>query len=212
MRYPRFLRQVLASVLLASAAAIAAAQEPDAPPPPDGRDCYVVRLPSDQRARYRNPDGSCVQCSIGMCGVAQAVPAAEWLLWDSQYGTRVRGGSDPDRVKRYCDARLIPAYNIFGREAWPWLCWALENGRPAAITWGSRHMITAMGATFNAAGRIDQQSAIAICDNNSPTRVSWVPVPQFRRNFEAFGSSGWVVILRTPPPAHAAPFRVWWED
>ena len=64
-------------------------------------------VPAGERQRFRNPDGSCVQCSIGMMGVDLNIPAAEMLLWDSEYGPAVRGGSWPERVKEYCEARKI---------------------------------------------------------------------------------------------------------
>src|SRR5210317_1769151 len=64
-----------------------------------------VDLPRDIRTWFRNPDGSCVQCSIGMCGVDQNVPKAATLLWDTVYGDRERGGSGPSRVARYCTER-----------------------------------------------------------------------------------------------------------
>ena len=51
---------------------------------------YSMQLPPETRVWFRNPDGSCVQCSIGMCGVWQNVPAAYSLLWDTEYGARVR--------------------------------------------------------------------------------------------------------------------------
>ena len=58
---------------------------------PDKR--LAVDLPPEIRLWFHNPDGSCVQCSIGMCGVDQNVPAAATLLWDTEYGSRERGGS-----------------------------------------------------------------------------------------------------------------------
>ena len=56
---------------------------------------YSVELPAEVRAWYRNPDGSCVQCSIGMCGADQNCRAAASLLWSSEFGPAVRGGSSP---------------------------------------------------------------------------------------------------------------------
>ncbi len=70
----------------------------------------AVDVPDEIRQWYRNPDGSCVQCSIGMCGVDQNVPAAATLLWDTVYGDRERGGSGPSRVARYCTERGIRIY------------------------------------------------------------------------------------------------------
>lgn len=66
---------------------------------PDSR--LAVDLPPEIRTWFRNPDGSCVQCSIGMCGVDQNVPEAATLLWDTEYGSRERGGSGPSpRLRR----------------------------------------------------------------------------------------------------------------
>ena len=79
---------------------------------PDDR--LAVDLPRDIRTWFRNPDGSCVQCSIGMCGVDQNVPEAATLLWDTEYGPRERGGSGPSRVSAYCHRRGIRAFNITG--------------------------------------------------------------------------------------------------
>ena len=95
------------------------AAEPDIPvqassaQPPESVP-YRLDIPPQVRAWYRNPDGSCVQCSIGMCGITQNVPAAYTLLWDTQYGSRVRGGSWPSRVEGYCEDRDIKAFNVTG--------------------------------------------------------------------------------------------------
>ena len=74
----------------------------------------MMELPVEVRRWYRNPDGSCVQCSIGMCGAWNNVPAATTLLWDTEYGPAVRGGSWPSRVADYCRRRGIRAYNVTG--------------------------------------------------------------------------------------------------
>jgi hypothetical protein len=39
----------------------------------------MMELPVEVRKWFRNPDGSCVQCSIGMCGTWNNVPAATTL-------------------------------------------------------------------------------------------------------------------------------------
>ena len=91
---------------------------------PDAR--LAVDLPPQVRRWFRNPDGSCVQCSIGMCGVDQNVPAAATLLWDTEYGRRERGGSGPSRVARYCRERKIRVYNVTGRNTWDWMKWRVK--------------------------------------------------------------------------------------
>jgi hypothetical protein len=179
----------------------------DCQPSPDGRPWYVVRIPQEQRVRFRNPDGSCVQCSLSMAGVACNLPAAENLLWQSQYGPPIRGGSGPDRVKAYCDARRLPAWNVSGPDSMRWVEWALRNGRPCGILWGSNHMITAVGYSGNT---LDEHSMIAVCDNNSPQRIDWYSYADFRKRHNAWGG-GWVVIFQTPPPPGKAPLVAWWD-
>ena len=146
-----------------------------------------------------------------MLGVACQIPQAEFLLWDSEYGSRVRGGSNPDRVKTYCDARGIKAWNVYGNDAIDWVNWALETGRPAAITWGTNHMITVLGYSHSTTSyKVDAQSYYAVCDNNSPQRIDWYSHDQFIRKFAAFGG-GWCVILQTPPPAGPYKYGEWWN-
>ena len=74
----------------------------------------TMELPAEVRAWYRNPDGSCVQCSIGMVGVWNNNPNAATLLWDTDYGHAIRGGSTPSRVANYCNTRGISAFNVTG--------------------------------------------------------------------------------------------------
>lgn len=160
-------------------------------------------LPEEQRVRFRNPDGSCVQCSIGMLGVHADVAAAEFLLWQSKYGPAVRGGSYPERVRHYCEARNIPAWIVTGHEnAKAWTDWALDNGRWAAIHWGPKHMINAVGRRQDA----DGQWQYAVCDNNSPTRIDWYSESQFVRNL-----GQWAVVLDTPPPPGTPAIVAWWQ-
>jgi hypothetical protein len=105
----------------------------------------AVELPAAIRAWYANPDGSCVQCSIGMCGADQNVPAAATLLWDTQYGPAERGGAGPSRVGEYCNRRGIRAFNVTGRTTWDWMKWAVLTGRGAAIGAGRYHFQTLTG-------------------------------------------------------------------
>lgn len=166
-------------------------------------------IPSDQRQRFYNTDGSCVQCSIGMVGVWLNEPAAEMLLWNSEYGKAVRGGSGPDRVQQYCDDRGISAYNVTG-DTVPWVMWALKTNRKAAILWGSNHFVTAVGISLDG-------EHIAICDNNSPRKIQWMTISQFRSRHMAWGrrgqSFGWTVILRKPSgPPREVKYLEWWKE
>lgn len=149
-------------------------------------------VPAEQRERFRNPDGSCVQCSIALAGLHQNVPSAEFLLQDSPYGPKVRGGSWPERVKQYCDQRGIKAWNIEGRETMAWIEWACRNGRYAAVTLSRAHMQTVVGMAADG-------TEVYVVDNNSPQRVDTYTREQFWRLHTADGA-GWCVILDTPVP------------
>ena len=89
--------------------------------PVHAQEDLAVDLPPEIRQWFRNPDGSCVQCSIGMCGVDQYVPAAATLLWDTEYGPRERGGSYPSRVAAYSRQRGIRIDNITGSSTFDWM-------------------------------------------------------------------------------------------
>lgn len=159
-------------------------------------------IPAEIRAWYRNPDGSCVQCSIGMCGIDQNNPNAATLLWDTEYGSKVRGGSNPSRVANYCDRRGIKAYNVTGSQTFEWMKWAAATGRGAAIGAGSSHFQTLVG--YN-----PQAGKWYVCNNNSPLRIDEYSEAGFRKLHLASGP--WVVILEGPPhPAIPAYIR-WWD-
>ena len=102
----------------------------------------MMELPKDVRGWFRNPDGSCVQCSIGMCGTWNNVPEAATLLWNTEYGNAIRGGSWPSRVADYCSERGIRAFNVTGDTTFEWMEWAARTGRFAAIGAGTRHFQT----------------------------------------------------------------------
>jgi hypothetical protein len=140
-----------------------------------------------------------------MAGVHHNVPAAEMLLWDSEYGPRVRGGSGPSRVSDYCKARNIPVYNVSGSQTMAWVDWALTTGRYVAITWGSAHMITAVGISADG-------QTYYVCDNNSPHKISPYSRETFRRYHARYGG-GWAVIIKGPRPvAWIGPQVVpWWN-
>ncbi len=187
---------LLGMLWLAANASLASAQDIECPDPRLAAD-----LPREIRTWFRNPDGSCVQCSIGMCGVDQNVPAAATLLWDTQYGSRERGGSGPSRVAAYCERREIRAFNITGTSTWDWMKWAAATGRPAAIGAGSAHFQTLMG--------YDPSSGTwYVCNNNSPARIDQYDEASFRRLHLASGQ--WVVILDYPPHPERARYARWW--
>lgn len=161
-----------------------------------------LQFPAEVRAWYRNPDGSCVQCSIGMCGVWQNCPQASTLLWDSDYGPRVRGGSWPSRVEEYSDRRKIPCYNVTGSNTWDWMKWAARNGRMCAIGAGSAHFQTLCWYD-------PSKDRWYVCNNNSTHRIDEYTWEGFRRLHLASGQ--WVVILKTPSPPSLPVFVAWWQ-
>jgi hypothetical protein len=161
-----------------------------------------VDLPEDQRVRFRNPDGSCVQCSIGMIGVWNNVPAAELLLWDSIYGPKVRGGSWPERVTRYTNNRNIPVFNITGPNTMAWIEWSMLTGRGAAIGFKPAHFCTAVGMT-------PDRQTFYVVDNNRPREIAQYSRSEFiRRHLQ---SGRWVVILDTPAPPMQPVYCPWWK-
>jgi len=168
-----------------------------------GQSPQLMQLPSEVRAWYRNPDGSCVQCSIGMCGVWNNVPAASTLLWDTPYGPAVRGGSWPGRVAEYCDRRGIAAFNVTGSETWQWMEWAAKTGRFAAIGAGTAHFQTEYG-------RDREAGRWYVCNNNSTNRVDEYSEDAFRRLHLASGQ--WVVILDGPAPPAPPRYVQWWAS
>ena len=187
---------VLALMILAAGVSIASAQRIECPDPRLAAD-----LPPEIRNWFSNPDGSCVQCSIGMCGVDQNVPAAATLLWDTLYGPRERGGSGPSRVAAYCQTREIRAFNITGAKTWDWMKWAAQSGRGAAIGAGAEHFQTLMG--------YDRASGTwYVCNNNSPTQIDEYDEASFRRLHLASGQ--WVVILDYPPHPARPRYARWW--
>lgn len=160
-----------------------------------------MNLPADVRAWYRNPDGSCVQCSIGMCGADQNVAAAAALLFDTEYGPAVRGGSDPARVARYCDARGIRAYNVTGSQTFEWMKWAARNGRGCAIGAGRRHFQTLYGYD-------PDRERWFVCNNNSTSRIDEYDERSFHNLHLASGP--WVVVLDYPPHPATPRIEKWW--
>lgn len=165
------------------------------------QDKRMMQLPAEVRSWYRNPDGSCVQCSIGMCGVWANVPSASTLLWDTDYGPRVRGGSTPSRVAGYCDSRKIPAWNVTGNETFAWMEWAAKTGRFAAIGAGTRHFQTEYGRDFTG-------DKWYVCNNNSTYKIDEYSAEAFRQLHLASGK--WIVILKGPSPPPPPEYLRWW--
>jgi hypothetical protein len=164
----------------------------------------MMSLCTESRAFYRNPDGSCVQCSIGMCGFNNCDPNAAQLLWDTEYGPAERGGSNPSRVESYCDRRGIRAWSVTGEsvdDTIPWLRWAVKTRRFAAFGAGTRHFQTLYGYDY-------ERSQWLVCNNNSTDRIDRYSESDFRELHRQSGP--WCVILEKP--ASAAPVtEKWWK-
>jgi hypothetical protein len=164
--------------------------------------------PAELRAFYRNPDGSCVQCSIGMCGLnlvgssyhSSGAWSAATLLWDTEYGGKVRGGSNPSRVEAYSARRGIPIYNVTGEGTFDWMKWAAKTGRFAAIGAGGMHFQTLYG--YN-----PKTDTWYVCNNNSTSKVDEYSWEEFKRLHLASGR--WIVVLDLPP-APAVPQYIPW--
>jgi hypothetical protein len=164
----------------------------------------LMHLSPSVRKLYRNPDGSCVQCSIGMCGANNGDMNAATLLWDSDYGPAERGGSIPSRVERYCDSRGIRAWSVTGQsvdDTLPWIEWAAKTGRFAAIGAGTQHFQTLYG--YDA-----EKREWYVCNNNSTDRVDRYSHEQFKRLHAESGA--WCVILDRPTSLPPIPVK-WWN-
>lgn len=169
---------------------------------PDAKLAFDVP-PVPQRSWYRNPDGSCVQCSAGMIGVDQNVPAFATLLWDTEYGRKERGGSGPSRVANYARERGVPIYNVTGKTTWDWMKWCCRNGRGAAIGAGGSHFQTLVGYD-------PDNGKWYVCNNNSTSRIDEYDEAGFRRLHLASGE--WMFCLGDYPPHPArAEYREWWK-
>ena len=195
-RWKAFTMGAMTLMVIVLAMGVATAQTPTPAPTRQS-----MELPTEVRGWYRNPDGSCVQCSIGMCGVWCNVPAAATLLWDTPYGKAVRGGSWPDRVADYCERRQIKAFNVTGDTTWEWMEWAARTGRFAAIGAGRSHFQTEYGRD-SGAGRW------YVCNNNSTHKIDEYGNEEFRRLHRASGE--WVVILDGPAPPPPPRYVRWW--
>jgi len=194
-----FLRIVSALALgfVAASAAFGQSPRPDRTP----KTSQAMQLEPETRAWFRNPDGSCVQCSIGMAGVHCNDRNAASLLWDTEFGKAQRGGSYPSRVAAYCSARGIKAYNVTG---WPvtkeWMKWAADTGRFAAIGAGGSHFQTLYGYD-------KEKQRWLVCNNNSTHRIDEYTDAEFDRLHLASGA--WVVILHASSSENPKMVQ-WW--
>lgn len=155
---------------------------------------------------FVNLDGSCVQCSISNCGVWQNCPQASTLLFDSDYGSRVRGGSYPSRVEAYSNKREIPLYNITGSETYDWMKWSARTGRMAAIGFFSAHFQTQLW--YNADPSDPKPWKVRNNWHGTTDKVMEYTDADFRRQHRASGE--WVVILKTPSPPAKPIYVKWW--
>ena len=150
-----------------------------------------------------NP-GSCVQCSIGMCGVNNNDDNAALLMFPSKYGEPELGGSWPSRVEAYCNKRGIRAYNVTGSKTYDWMKWACKTGRFAAIGAGTAHFQTLYGYEEG------HEKPWIVCNNNSPKVLDRYSETDFRKLPEASGQ--WCVILKSSTPLPPDPSIAWWEN
>lgn len=190
---------MLVLVVVIGGCAAAYGQSPAFPQRP------MMDLPAQTRAWYRNPDGSCVQCSNGMVGAYHADDNLASLLWDTQYGPAIRGGSTPTRVANYCRDRKIPIYNVTGRsvsDTLPWMEWCCKTGRFAAIGAGGAHFQTLYGRDY-------QSDLWYVCNNNSTHKIDEYTPREFQSLHAASGP--WVVIPNMPPPAPVPNYVKWWK-
>jgi len=165
---------------------------------------YAIQLPPEVRAWCRNPDGSCVQCSISIAGYGQNYPQASMLLWDHpEYGKAERGGGWPERTSKYAAARGMQVFNITGEaETFPWMKWACETGRGAAIGASASHFQTL-------AGHDPKTNTWYVVDNNRTGVYQPYDEVSFRRLHMASGP--WCVINDTPPAPAVAQYVQWWK-
>jgi len=161
-------------------------------------------LDQSTRVWFHNPDGSCVQCSIGMAGVWCNDENAATLLFESRYGKAERLGSWPTRVSQYCDSRGIRVYNVTGEtvdDTYPWIKWAAKTGRYAAIGAGKAHFQTLYGYD-------PKRNVWQVCNNQTPRQIDEYTDQQFRQLHKDSGP--WVVILEKPS-SNPPELVQWWK-
>jgi hypothetical protein len=164
---------------------------------------HGLNVPQEVLQRFKNPDGSCVQCSNGMCGTAMNVPEFASLLEDSEYGKAVRGGSGPSRVAAYAKARGVRIWNITGPTTFEWMRWAAATGRPCAIGAGHNHFQTLKGYD-------PRRHVWLVVNNNGSQRTQEYDEQAFRSLHLASGH--WIVILDYPPEPATPVVRPWWDQ
>ena len=165
-----------------------------------------MELPAALREIMRNPDGSCVQCSNGMVGEHNNLPAWTFLLFDTEYGPAVHGGSWPGRVADYAKRRGMRLYNVTGNsygDTRPWMIYAAKTNRFAAIGAGGSHFQTLYGYIPGA------EKPWLVCNNNSPQTIDEYTEQGFRRLHEASGP--WVIVPDEPSPAPPPRIVPWWQ-
>lgn len=172
------------------------------PPEPE-----QLALPGECCTWMVNQDGSCVQCSLAMCGLHQNCPQATTLLFDSPYGPRVRGGSGPSRVEAYAERRSIPCYNVTGSNTWEWMKWGAKTGRLAAIGCFGRHFQTLLW--FNPDPADPKPWKVRNNWHGTTAKTAEYTESEFRRHHLASGQ--WVVILKLPPPPPGPVYVAWWK-
>ena len=165
-----------------------------------------VQHDPEVRDWFTNYDGSCVHCSIGMCGVWQNVPAATTLLWKTEYGSAVRGGSGPSRVEAYADKRNIPIYNVTGDGTYEWMKWAAKTGRMSAIGCFRVHFQTLFW--YNPDPTDPKPWKVVNNWQGKTDEVAEYTESQFRQHHAASGY--WIVVLKTPSPPHYPQYVKWW--
>jgi len=165
-----------------------------------------MELPAEYRAWFRNPDGSCVQCSNGMVGMHINRPEWTFLLWNTEYGPAERGGSWPGRVADYARQRGMRIFNVTGNsyaDTRPWMLWAAQTNRFCAIGAGAAHFQTLYGYVPGDA------RPWKVCNNNSTHRIDEYTEDEFRRLHLASGP--WVVVPDEPTPAPPPRLVAWWQ-
>jgi len=165
-----------------------------------------MELPAEYRAWFKNPDGSCVQCSNGMVGMHINRPEWTFLLWDTPYGPAVHGGSWPGRVAEYARQRGMKLFNVTGAsyaETRLWMLWAAQTNRFCAIGAGTSHFQTLYGYVPG------DSKPWKVCNNNSPQRIDEYTEDEFRRLHMASGP--WVVVPDEPAPAPPPQLIEWWR-
>ena len=168
----------------------------------------ALHIPQAILQKFRNPDGSCVQCSNGMTGTDQNVPEFAWLLWDSEYGNKVRGGSNPSRVANYAKQRGVKIFNVTGQPTFDYMKKACKSGRGAAIGAASAHFQTLVG--YDDRGTTEATDDLwYVVNNNGDQKIQEYDNAAFTRLHLASGR--WCVVLDYPPAPAPGKVREWWK-